>query len=205
MKSVNIYERHTVSAIRIFEHLLEGEMCTFYRVDELLLDFEILEQILSYFDLGDLADAIDCCYNLYKSKEGFISICQRVIEEAIKLYCSDVNAEEFDINVQEFVENSYDVLYCGDGEYYNEPDADEATNQIISVIKEMVKDELLNYLNNLPDELSMSDSFLDEIYIDVSGAGDLVESYLKSDYYDKDQYRGASQSNYSEIDLIFNR
>ncbi len=205
VKSVNIYEKQVVLPIEIFEDLLDDDVCTFYKIDGFLSDFDILKKALSVFDLRDLVDAINYCYNVYKNKEGFISICQNVIREVIKLYCDCVDVDEFDLDIQELIEDSYDVIYCGDEEYYKELDKYTLTDNIESSVKEMVKDEILECLSKLPAELCMLASLIDDVYIDVSGAGDLADSYIKNDSYDDDRYTESPKSDYSEIDLIFNR
>lgn len=207
IKNVNIYEKQAVLAIRIFEHLLDYDVYVFYKIDGFLSGFDILEKILSYFDLGNLIDAINYCYILLEDEEKFIfiSICQNVIKEAVEIYCDCVDADNYDLNIGDFVKDSCKVVYCGNGEYAEEPDIDTAIQYIENSIKDKVKDEVWDYLNNLPEELCLPASFMDEVYINVSGAEDLVMSYLRSDDDDDDRYVGAPRSNYSEIDLIFDR
>jgi len=205
IKNVNIYEKQAALAIRVFEHLLDCDVCEFYKIDGFLSDFDILEKILFYFNLGDLIDAINYCHNLFEGGEEFISICKNIIKEAVELYCSYVDAEEFDLYIGDFVEDTYEVVYYGDGEYYEKPDIDTATQHIEDSIKDKVKEEIWDCLNNLPEELCMLASLMDEVYIGVSGAEDIVKSYLRNDYDDDDRYHGTPQSNYSEIDLIFDR
>ena len=205
IKSVNIYEKQPVLAVNVFEHLLGSEVSGFYKIDAFLSDFNMLEKILSYFGLGDLVDAINYCYNFFEGEVLFIATCQNVLKEAVELHCSFVDAKEFDLDISDIVNESCGVLCCGDGEYYNEPDIDAATQYIEDSVKEMVKDEILDCLNNLPAELCISTSLIDEIYIEVSGAEDLVKSCIQSDYYDDDRYDYDPQPNYNEIDLIFDR
>jgi hypothetical protein len=116
-----------------------------------------------------------------------------------------VDADNFDLNIDDFVKDSCKVVYYGNDEYDEEPDIDTAIQHIENSIKEKVKDEVGNYLTNLPAELCLPASFMDEVCINVSGAEDLVKSYLRSDDDDDDRYVGTPRSNYSEIDLIFDR
>lgn len=126
-----------------------------------------------------------------------------ISEEAVEIYCDCVDADNYDLNIDDFVKDSCKVVYCGNDEYAEEPDLDIVIQHIENSIKEKVKDEGWNYLNNLPAELCLPASFMDEVCINVSGAEDLVKSYLRSD--DDDRYVGTPRSNYSEIDLIFDR
>lgn len=205
LKTVNIFEKQVLLPVEIFENLLDDDVCAFYKIDVYLADFDILKKALSVFDLTDLVDAINYCYNLYKDKEGFISVCLNVIREAIESYCDYVDVDEFDLDIQELIEDSYDVIHYGDGEYYKELDKYALEDNIERSVEEMVKDQILEYLSKLPDELCKPSSFIDDVYIYVSGAGDLAESCLKHDDYDDDRYTGSLNSDYSEIDLIFNR
>lgn len=204
IKSVNIYEKLTISSISVFEHLLNDDISNYYKIPSFLSNFDILKQILSVFFISDLIDAINYCYNFYKNNEDFISICKNVVKEAVELYCGCIDADEFDLDFGDIIENSYIDEYYGD-EYYRELDTDEAVEQIECEIKDIVKKEIMELLNDLPSEIQMSDSLMNEVFIGVSGAEDLIESYIKNDDYDNDRYDGPPQSDYSEIDMIFDR
>lgn len=80
----------------------------------------------------------------------FIFICQNVIKEAVEIYCDGVDADNFDLNIDDFVKDSCKVVYYGNDEYDEEPDIDTAIQHIENSIKEKVKDEVGNYLTNLP-------------------------------------------------------
>lgn len=207
MKNVNVHEKQVVSAIRIFENLLDYDVYTFYQIDGFLFEADMLEEILSYFDLKELIDAINYCHSLLENekKSKFIFICQNVLKEAVEIYCDCVDADDYDLNIDDFIKDSCKVVYYGHGEYNEEPDVDTVIQHIESSIKEKVKDEVGIYLDNLPAGLCLPASFVDEVCINVSGAEDLVTSYLRSDDDDEDRYVSASQANYSEIDLIFDR
>jgi len=207
MENVTIHEKQVVFGIRIFEHLLDYDVYTFYQIDGFLFDSDMLQEILSYFDLEELIDAINYCYRLLENEKisRFIFICQNVLKEAVEIYCDCVDADDYDLNIDDFVKDSCKIVYYGHDEYAEEPDVDKAIQHIESSIKEKVKDEVGNYLDKLPAGLSLPASFMDEVCINVSGAEDLVTSYLRSDDDDEDRYVSAPQSNYGEIDLMFNR
>lgn len=204
IRNVNIYEKHNVSAIFLFELLLEKDMYTFYEIDS-FLSVDILEKILLHFDLGDLIEAINCSYTLFENGEKFISMCKKVMKNTIEVHCGCVDADEYDLDNQDIVEDSYQYVDYGEDDYHRELDIDASVEHIENAIKEKVKDEIWDYINDLPEELSMPVSFMDEVYIGVSGAKDLIEAYIKSDDYDDDRYEGPAQSYSSEIDLIFDR
>ena len=204
---VDIYEKQAVSAYKIFSSLLNSEAYSFYQIDTLLLDARILKEIFSYFNLEELINIIDDCFVMYQDYDEFLLLCQSSIKEAIDIFCSNVNADEFDIDVQEFIDDSPETVMVkySDGDYAFEPDIDALIVHIESAIKEILKSEINDMLKYLPHELKLPVNFFESVHIKIIGASDLVMSHLETDLYDDDRHDRMPQMGASEIDLIFDR
>jgi len=180
---------------------LNKKMFYFYGLDTILLNFEFLKDILSKFELGDLRKILSKCYPYFEIEDGFIDMCEDVVDDAISLYCDSVDASSFDIDIgMRLSENTQ----CRNEEYEGEPDIDSTIEAVESDIKAIVEKEIDEILNDLPGDLS-GGWFVNTPYeIYIEGADDLVNAYLQSDD-DDDRYHDYEPSSNSDIDLIFNR
>jgi GTPase SAR1 family protein len=200
MKDVNIYEKEVVLSATVFQNLLDEDVCKFYGVDTLLENFVLLKKILSNFGLEDLITAVTKCYNLYGDHDEYLILCKELIKEEIVAYC-DVDVIDFDISVYKHIS-----AVCQATQLDAEPDFDEAAESIVQETVSIVLDEITGYLDTLPEALSMPDTFIDELHISVSGAENLVESYVQADYdADDDKRYYPAHSDLSEVDYIFDR
>jgi hypothetical protein len=202
IKTVNVSEKEVVLSSTIFQNLLDADVCKFYEIDTLLSDFVLLEQILSNFELEDLIAAVTKCYDLYSDRDEYLLLCKKLIRETAEAYCDDIDADEFDIDVDGHIRAT-----CQTTQWGSEPDLDAAAESIDKEVEVLVLDEIAEYLSNLPEALSVPATFINELYIGVSGADNMVTSHMESGYDDYDDEGGysPSHSDFSEVDFIFER
>lgn len=204
---VNTYEKRKIYANQVFNGLFEESVNSFYKISELLSDFELLKTILRGFDLEDLVGAISLCYKHYENDPRFTDICCGIIRDAIEAHCCDVDAKNFDLNFGSIVSECQEVDYEFDGHHYTAPDFDEASEIVKETVKETVKEEVISFIKRLPEEMTdFFYNFIDKVHINVGGADKVMTSYLddRADYDDERYYRRTS-GNLDEVDSIFER
>jgi hypothetical protein len=205
LKNVDDCNKSTISSTSIIVKLFEESLFDFYNLDEFFVDLGLLETILSKFQLKDLVQILYVCYPYFEITDGFIEMCEEVVNEAVSWYCCDIDASSFKIDVGQLLSENTEIFQCGVDEYDSEPNIDATVEAIENVIKDSVENEIDNLLNDLPGDLS-GGWFVDTAYdISIVGVDDLVNDYLSSDYDDDDRYRDYEPSSNSDIDFIFNR
>jgi hypothetical protein len=200
---VNIYEQRSVNAVDILKLLVESELCQYYQIKDYLNDISKLEKLLNFFDLEEMVTVISLIDSLFRdeNRDDYIEIAKSAIIEAAECYCNDISSEDYNLDVSSVVES---CSYYHD-EYGPDIDTDEAAKQLENKISDIVMDNVAGFIDKLPLDLQPGKVFLDDLTVDVSGCDELVDSYIKSDYYDDDRHDNFVQTDYSEIDLIFNR
>lgn len=198
------YDKSTIYAANILIKLFDEKMFYFYGLDTFLLDFVIFKNILSKFVLEDLPKILSECYHYFEIEDGFIDMCEEVVNDAISWYCESVDVSSFDIDIGMRLSENSRIIQYGYDEYGSEPDIDAAIEAVESDIKDIVEKEIDEILNDLPGDLS-GGWFVNTPYeISIEGVDDLVNAYLQSDY-DDDRCHDYEPSSNSDIDLIFNR
>jgi hypothetical protein len=201
MNDVNIYEKELVPSSIVFQNLLDEDVCKFYEIDRALSDFNFLKKILLVFDLEDLINAVTKCYDLYGDRREYVQLCEALIRNAAVIYCGDIDANDFSVDVDEHMNAIWRVMPFGET-----PDLDAVAWSIEQEVESLVLDEINGYLDTLPEALSMPATFIDELHICVCGAEYMVESYLRDDYdADDDKRYYSAHSDFSEVDYIFER
>lgn len=198
------YTLGPLSLIYPLEYAAELPVCTFYELNSYFSNCDLLDDILRSFTLGDFVEAVKHCYAIVGNNIPIAQHLKLLVEEEISLYSSDIDAREYDVDIHEIVTSSARPVYYGD-DFESDIDTDEAASQIEKAVEIAVKKEVDELVQSLPLELSPSPEFIDELYISVSGANDMVKSYLMSDYDDDERRISPSSDNYFEIDLIFDR
>ena len=201
---VNLYSKEKSKTIMIFTGLFNKNIRGFYEIDKYLSDFYLLRRILSAFDLPDLVTAFDFCFEVYCNNADFITMFEKLFMESVELYCDNIDADQYDIDIREILENAYVYGDDWDDGYQKKLDINEAAEGIKAAVQELVRDEILEYRNGLPEKMHISDSFINEVYIGVTGAEELVKAYYETYIDDKPIERMLESSN-TEIDLLFNR
>ena len=121
---------------------------------------------------------------------------REALEEAVDVYCTDVPAAEYDIDMDSVVANHR--------RYGENIDVDSAALEISAIVKDQVKDDIRVRLSKLSGDM-VDDSFVDNLDVDVSGSYNLLEVYLRDepeDYYE--EHRDLEADNW-EIECIFER
>lgn len=204
MHDVIIDEKSKISVISVVENLIRPDLVKFYELGDFFSDPIALEKFLDYFELEDLVKVIKQLDFLYtkKSRDSYVQLCECSLENAISLYCADVNADEFDLNISAILDRS---TYYGDWDDVGVAPAN-ATDLADQEIFEMVIDKIMELLSELPEDIQPAEAFMDSLCVYINGCDDLIESYIKDDYdYDDDFYESHSGEDTTEIDLIFNR
>lgn len=161
-------------------------------------DILFLYDFLDKFQLDDLIDILVIIEKLFvdKEREYFIDIAKEMICKEVENYCTEVPAESYEIDINAIVNESEDAGYLE--KYYIE-------DAIEQEVVELVKNEVKDYIDMLPDDIKIDKKILDDIDISVNGAGALVDDYFADVDYDPELLYDRDFGDNDEIDLIFNR
>lgn len=200
VSDVDIYEYLPARKIRVLEGLLSEELCQFYELVGIFRDFNLVDEILGILDLPDTIDFINAADWIFENyhRGTYIVFIQDIVLNKFKDYCDEISVEEYDFLVSDIIE---ECKY--EDERGSHIDADKAIEDVEKLVKGKAKDQIDDYNFDLPLDLTINQTNLDEIKIHVSGADAIVYSYLNDDYDDDRRYD--SYSSYIEIDNIFNR
>lgn len=195
---VDIYDNYKIYSANIIKKLLSEDLVVFYGLDKILKDDLFLYDFLDKFQLDDLIEIVALIHELFidKERERFIEIAKEMICKEIEFFCTDVPAESYQININEIVDDGEEAGYTD--RYYIE----DAIEQEVS---ELVKNDVENYLDLLPEDIKIEKSLLDSIGVSVNGVGEMVDGYFADDDYDPELFYDENESDSDEIDLIFNR
>ena len=187
----------------LYSKLFDEDFCSFYELKSYVFDMEKLQEIL--MGLEDFDDAIEFVNALEElfvgsSREAFRDIVKNVLKYFVTMYCEEVPAENYDINVAE-IANDYEVTYEGG----RDVDVEGASDEINQIVTELVLEEISDSNARLPEDLRI-DEDLSNLEVSVINASDMVESYYRDAYvdYDYDELMGGYQDT-SEIENIFER
>ena len=129
----------------------------------------------------------------------FLALIQPKLEEEIALYCTDVPADSYDLDIGHIVADFSDY-----SEFGYRFDEDAAASAIDDMIMDDLSDELYTLFNDLPEDIKPSPTFLQNLDMSVDGSSRLVAQYMREDY-DYDDYRAEYRWDNDAIDQIFNR
>jgi DNA replication protein DnaC len=199
------YNKSIIPAANILIKLFEEKMFNFYRLDTYLRDFELFKKILVKFELEELPRILSECYQYFEIEDGFIDMCEEVVNDRVSKYCESVDASSFDIDVGKLLNENTRIIQYAYDEYGSEPDRDAIIETVENKINDIMEQEIELILNSLPGDLS-GGWFVNTPYeISIEGVDDLVDSYLQSDYDDDDDFHGYGPNSSIDIDLLFNR
>ncbi len=199
---VYIDEKRTITADIVLKNLLDTDVCIFYDVPSVIKNIQVLSNILQKFELPELSmlfSLLDAHF-IGDIRQQYIQISRKILEEAIEMYCCDIPADEFDLDISDMaaeceIQNEYGTFV----------DEDLLSEKVNSKMIDIVEDELYGYLSSLPAELSPNEVFLSNLEIVIAGADHLINNVVEPDYdYDYD-YWNVRKNDDSEIDYIFNR
>ena len=200
---IDVFRKNQIPRLWVLRKLFNNELCSFYALDRIIYDMTKLQQIILTMDLDEAIKFINVTEYLFKDelRKPYIETSVKAVKELIEIYCDDVSASEFDIDISAIMkDNTYS------DERGSHIDTDAAIDDVDVIIKEIVMDEVYGYLSKLPEDMIIDQEFLDNLSVYVSGSSALVESYLRDDDYDG----GYMENNKSvhealEIEYIFER
>ena len=164
-----------------------------------------IDNMLNAFVFHEMVEVIGSIDHFFKDdqRDIFVEIASEQLGYAIQSYCEDLNADDFDPDVDHAVEMSR--YFNGE---YEDVDISKAASYIQDDIISDAEDEIDSQLSLLPEDIEHYKNYTAHLTYSIYGAEDLVNSYLEYDGYDYDDYR-ESHSEYenpiSEIDSIFER
>ena len=202
-QDVNIFEKAKLSVSVIFKKLFEKKICSFYGIDNIVLDMHNLSKIILLLDLDNAVEFINQIDYLFEGelRSQYVETVVSAYKQIIEWYCSYVPADEFDV----------DIGYIIDGCMYEDQrgghiNCDEAVWEIENIVRDAILDEVDDWISKLPKDIIIGEAFMDNLIVDVIGASGLVEAYLLDDYPD-DYYREYDEREFvlPEIEYIFER
>lgn len=201
---LRIYETVPIAPIQTIRQLLQEDFCTYYKLGEYLNTDCNLENMLGSFDLNDLIELIRLIDRFFSddTRENFICIAAGELKNAIQAHCEDLDADDFDPDVDSALESSQYF----NGIYYD-VDTENAESKVYESIISDVEDEIESLLSTLPEDIQNYCNYTFGLVFSVNGISELVRSYLADDY-DYDDYRqdpASSDGFNAEIDFMFNR
>lgn len=202
-QDVNIFEKAKLSVSVIFKKLFEREICSFYGIDNIVLDMQNLSQIILLLDLDNAVEFINQIDYLFEGelRSKYVETVVSAYKQIIEWYCSYVPADECDVDVGYIVDDCmYEDQHGGHINY------DEAVREIENIVQDAILDEVNDWISELPKDIIIDEVFMDNLMVDVYGASGLVEAYLLDDYPD-DYYREYDEREFvvPEITYIFER
>lgn len=204
-KYLCIYGKETIAPIEIFREVFQRDICDFYEIGEFLTNKYALEDMLNTMVFNEMVEVICLIDHFFNGdcRETFIETVSDQLSYAIQDYCKNLNADEFDPDV----EHAIDMSRYFNGEY-EDINTSKAESYIIDDIISDVEDKINLQLSMLPDDIQQYQNYTDHLTYTIYGTEDLVISYLEYDGYDYDDYyesRKEYENPNSEIDYIFNR
>lgn len=202
IQDVDMYENGKTSSQVIVPKMLCSEFAIGYGLEKEINDKFSFSQIVDNLSLPEQVSIIKEIDWMFKgdTRNRFLDMARQSLQQGLDMYCTDVPAEDFDIDINELIDN-----YRYEDEFGGYIDADEAVDALTQIVEGMVSDEITNILSLLPEDIGPQVE-LSHLHISVNGASSIVESYLRDDYdIEYDDYYEAVGGVDQELDYIFNR
>ena len=197
--NVDIFEERKIPINIVCKKLFDGDICAFYGLDKIVGNMSNLTNILSKFNLNNAIEFINSIDYLFENecREKYIATTIDILKELIALFCSNVQAEEYAVDIGSVVS----TYLCEDDQ-----EIDLAVSEVECIVKDMVLEEIYIYLSELPEDIIIDPNYFSELSIGVSGSLSLINDYLCDDYEDLyyEEYRDIRFHD-SEIEYIFER
>ena len=196
---VDIYERGRINAPYILNSLFDKRIREFYGLDSLVRDIPSLEKIiegLELYDLSKFIEQVDCLFT-GELRPHYVKLITERLEDAIISYCTDVPADAYDVDIGSLVDD-----YRYEDEDGGHIDGDAIAAAIDDIIETEVKDEIVEIIADLPDDMEVDPVWNLAPAISVRGSSLMVEQYLGDTHYDYDAYIEDGWIN-QNIDCIF--
>lgn len=203
---LRIYDNLHIKTIDIIKLLFDNELCKIYKIDDLILDYTVLDNILNIFDFDDMVEVIRLIDKFYSgaNRSDFLKTVSSQLKNAIDEYCLDINAYDFDLDIHGALINAT---------YYDEHCESFDINQAVTYLEDEiisdVEDEIDNKLSLLSQDIRSFKNYTYALSFSIYGTEDLVQAELDYEYdYDDEFYRNHNNDNMDsdiEIDAMFNR
>ena len=201
------FGRHDISKRIIVQQLFDPELFEFYDIKSCLLDPESISVFLYNFDFEELIDIIVCLHTNFPEykQQVFNKVFADIIEETVIVFLLDVNAENFDddIDIYEIIEEA--TTYDEYGAHINNI---LATSSLEQRVEDAARDYVLEILSQLPEDVffSLDQEEINLAKVEVYGASGIITAHI--DYVD-DKYEPTRETayygQYYEITSIFDR
>lgn len=199
--SLHIYGNTIIRPIEIFKLIFSIDIFDFYKIGDYIVDECTLYEMLDVLDLDDMVETI-CLISSFvndEDRDTFVEIVSDRLRYAIEKYCDDIDADEFDVDVDHAIEMS---------SYEEDIDIDQAVLYLEDDIISEVEDEIEMKLSSLPTDIETYQDYTSRLSFSIYGVKDLVYSHLGYDGYNYNDFHeryGSYNDSDSEIDYIFNR
>lgn len=182
--------------------LLNNEdVVDYYRLAETINIETVFSEMATYISFEDLVSLIQELskgFGTVKRKE-FIDASENALKKGIELYCSVIDAFDYDPDIDYCLKCS--VCLSDSGEYLDET---RAIEKVEREVMEAVLAEIDLELSDLPLDIIIDDDFISGIDINIKGAEQIIESYMdQSDYID--YFEDPIIDNEKEIRIMFER
>lgn len=203
IQDIYVYEKNGISALVILRQMLRPEFANTYGIDKEIKECTSFSKIVDNLMLLEQVEFIKEASWMFaeNERERYIEMSKRSLRNGVELFCSDVPAEDYDVDIPALVDA---FLYEDDfGGYI---DGDGAADLYTQLVEERAFEEITDILSELPADIDPQKELLSNLHISVSGASSVVESYLRDDY-DFDYEDNFERSAYTDdiLDYIFDR
>lgn len=200
---VTDYRGMMISFSTMYRIMYDKGICEFYQLNDIIRNLSKLELVLSNLPLEEMVkfvDQIDCLFE-GTLRTDYVDAVSSAIEDAVELFCEEVSANDYDVDVNDIVER-----YRYESGCRGLIDADAAAEEIDSIVEECVLDDIYENLSKLPKGICSAEKVTSGLCVNVSGSSAIVEAYLMDDYpdYYYDEYR-EREFEVPEIVYIFER
>lgn len=197
------YRRKFISFSHIYKMMIEKGMDSFYRLNDILCDISSLKKILSNLDLQEIVCFINQIDKLFygEARNDYLEIATYAIKESIDIYCSNVPAKDYDVDVSDIIDS---YRYTKNNVYLI--DADAAADEIDRIVAESVLEDVCIILSELVGGICSIEKIMSNLPVSVEGSASMVEAYLMEDFPDHyyEEYR-EKEYEVPEIEYIFER
>ena len=200
---LDVCTERRIEAAEVLDRLFSPPVCTFYQLNQIIQDPASLTAIIDHLEVYGLVKFIQRIEGFFtgNNRTLFLDLVQSKLEEEIALYCTDVPADAYDVDVSRIVA---DCSY--QNEYGYQIDVDAAASVLDGMIKDDLSNEMFDLIQGLPGDIKPSLTFIQNLSMSVDGSSQLIEQYLRDDYgYEYDDYRAEKYWDNDAIDQIFNR
>ena len=176
----------------------------FYESFKLLFD----KKILNYYQLANLIYDIDNLENIILDLS--LEYAVKFINEIDYLFENDKRERYVDFIkeiLKTLIENEYGEVYASDY-FYDVIENEEYIEEDIieQKIKDVLYDDIIYYLSNLPYDIEIENKFINNFEINVKDVHEMIEEYMEDDsYYHNTDDSSQLNNQDKEIELIFER